>query len=418
MCFIDRRDFHREINLTCDKRTPRNHSLQLIEINNEPAKAKLYGFRKDSVLNSSKFFHCANNLVFDVMHDIFEGVASTELFLVIKTLVQKKKFSVKYLNNKINAFNYGPDETKNRPVPNFTIEMLSRPGNSSIKQKAIQCWLLLRSFPFLVIEKLDDSDKDYIILIILLQQIVEIVMSLEITDYMILELEMYVSQHNSLFKNLFPTINPINKHHHLTHYGDCIREMGPLIQYSCMKFEAKHFNIKQQIMTGRNFINVPKSIGNRQALIQSFDIYNLFFTSPMIDIISAKEVLLKNMNCVQSISLLHPTEDFSTILQIKEILLNNISYRPNHVMVQPDSESIIPNFIQIIEIIKYMGEIYIYGEFCDIIEHSNHLNSYKIKTKSNKFTINNVKEIKEWFKPLTIWTIRFEKYVVSKQYIY
>lgn len=39
------------------------------EIEENPAKA-------NSILNQSKMFHVTTNLVFDPMHDIFEGVAS------------------------------------------------------------------------------------------------------------------------------------------------------------------------------------------------------------------------------------------------------------------------------------------------------------------------------------------------------
>lgn len=44
-----------------------------------------------------------------------------------------------------------------KPSDNFTLEMLKGKG-SSIKQKAMQTWLLAQAFPFLFYDKVDELD--------------------------------------------------------------------------------------------------------------------------------------------------------------------------------------------------------------------------------------------------------------------
>ena len=42
-----------------------------------------------------------------------------------------------------------------------------------------------------------------------------------------------------IFK-MYPEQSLTPKHHFLTHYGEAIRRSGPVSNYWCMRFEAKH----------------------------------------------------------------------------------------------------------------------------------------------------------------------------------
>jgi len=71
-----------------------------------------------------------------------------------------------------------------------------------------------------------------------------------------------IVQHESLFRKLFPDINPINKHHYLSHYCDCIRNSGPLRWLNCFRFEAKHRIFKRHRNICYNYKNIPKTMIN------------------------------------------------------------------------------------------------------------------------------------------------------------
>lgn len=48
--------------------------------------------------------HVVQNMVFDFMHDIPEGVARYDMALVIKNLIDKKYFTLNQLNSRITLF--------------------------------------------------------------------------------------------------------------------------------------------------------------------------------------------------------------------------------------------------------------------------------------------------------------------------
>lgn len=174
-CLIVREDFKLNYNSTAQLRTKELHNAQLGDIIQNPSKAKEFGFKTDSILNASKYFHITNNFVFDTMHDIFEGVAQFDLKWILHDFIcNKKYFTVSYLNSRINFFKYGAPEQKNKPSPNFTIEILNN-NSSKITQKAIQTWLLLRSLPFLIGSKVPEHDIENFDVMYSLLKIIEIV---------------------------------------------------------------------------------------------------------------------------------------------------------------------------------------------------------------------------------------------------
>jgi hypothetical protein len=42
------------------------------------------------------------------------------------------------------------------------------------------------------------------------------------------------------FRELYPSVQPINKFHHMVHYSEVIRMHGPQTNYWCIRFEAFH----------------------------------------------------------------------------------------------------------------------------------------------------------------------------------
>lgn len=70
--------------------------LILVNRNNE----SLCGIRGNSILSEIKIFHTSENYIFDIMHNILEGLAPMQIKWVLQHFIKKKYFSIGYLNIK------------------------------------------------------------------------------------------------------------------------------------------------------------------------------------------------------------------------------------------------------------------------------------------------------------------------------
>lgn len=72
------------------------------------------------------------------------------------------------------------------------------------------------------------------------------------------------------YKELFPDIKLLPKHHYLEHYPQMIRLFGPVVGQWTMRFEAKHssfFFFKQVIGHTRCFKNIPLSLASKHQMM-------------------------------------------------------------------------------------------------------------------------------------------------------
>ena len=93
-----------------------------------------YGLTKDSILNTSKYFHVCDGLVPDIMHDILEGSLQYEVKELLKHLTLSAKYlTVDELNLRIDKFPYVLSDKNSKPtiIPLKTLS--SR--DHSLKQK-------------------------------------------------------------------------------------------------------------------------------------------------------------------------------------------------------------------------------------------------------------------------------------------
>lgn len=105
----------------------------------DPNLASAYGVKRDSVLNTSKYFHVVEGLASDIMHDVLEGVISKVTKQILFQLVHKGLFSIATLNKKIGNFSYGATDLKNKPEPKISQAMLNS-AETNLKQSGkISC---------------------------------------------------------------------------------------------------------------------------------------------------------------------------------------------------------------------------------------------------------------------------------------
>lgn len=136
-----------------------------------------------------------------------------------------------------------------------------------LSQTAARIWCLLRVFPYLVSDKVEENDE-YLELIILLNRICEVVFAPKLPESIIPYFAALIEDHEKLFRKLFPHINSIHKLHHMSHYPDYIAHSGPLRWLNCFRFEARHGLLKKHGGVCCNYKNITKTLANVTQITQ------------------------------------------------------------------------------------------------------------------------------------------------------
>lgn len=213
------------------------------------------GIKQKCVLNELSFFHVVTNCSHDVMHDVFEGILAYDLPLILTALTGAGYFTLQLLNHRVQTFSYGYHDARSKPPTIFLpAEML--PFDAS------QTWCLMRIMALAVGDLVPEDDTIWQFYLTL-RQLMDIVLSPSISEMQVEALSVLVSEYLECHLTLFPHNTIKNKHHHLTHFPSLIRKIGPLIRYSCMRFESKHQRSKKLLHIAGNFKNVLKSCAFR-----------------------------------------------------------------------------------------------------------------------------------------------------------
>ncbi|XP_070516623.1 uncharacterized protein [Cardiocondyla obscurior] len=161
------------------------------------------GVKTECVFNKIPKFHVIENAYLDPMHDLFEGISSEMVFLI------------KHLGILIGDL-----------VP--------------INNKVWEVYIIL-------------------------QEIINIIMSSTITVATTHLLENLISEHHSLYIEIFEeSLKP--KHHFIIHYPRLLRRLGPLKHLSCFRYEAKHKQLKEYAKVVRSRTNSPYTLALKHQL--------------------------------------------------------------------------------------------------------------------------------------------------------
>lgn len=254
------------------------------------------GLNFESILNKLPYFHVTKNYVFDIMHDLFEGVAPDLFKLVIMHLIESGKLTLDKLNHRLESYDFGRHYSKSRPSQ---IKLSFMKGETKAGQNASQNLCLILYFPLLVGDLVDDGDKIWS-LFLLFQEIVCILLSNNITKGGVLILESLISEFLHSYQVLFK--KPLKpKHHHMVHYAHAISQIGPLRQFWSMTFEARHKFFKTVAHTMGNFKNIPKSLAYRFQLSRCFKLLATetfsqdSFTTSEIEIVKLSQISDNNI---------------------------------------------------------------------------------------------------------------------------
>lgn len=97
-------------------------------------------------LNASRFFHFAENLNLDAMHDFLEGFTPFSIKLVMDALslmYPELGVNADFVNQRIQNFGFSFYDLPNKPSAKFTNDNIKTSGNYSSRQRAGQNFCLL-----------------------------------------------------------------------------------------------------------------------------------------------------------------------------------------------------------------------------------------------------------------------------------
>lgn len=184
------------------------------------------------------------------MHDIFEGICRYEIAKILNIFITKERFfSLEILNERLHHIDCGRNFSKNVPISI---------SNNALKSQyliisASEMVFLIQHFSILIG---DLVPVNHIIweVFLTLREIISIVMSSTFTSATTELLETLISEHHSLYLEVFAeSLKP--KHHLLLHYPRLLKRLGSLKHLSSLRFEAKHKIFKDNakvIMSRKN----------------------------------------------------------------------------------------------------------------------------------------------------------------------
>lgn len=232
------------------------------------ASAATYGIRGDSVIHRHlNFFHATEGFQPDISHDLLEGIVPYELALCIKIFIAKGYFdSIKQINEILSAWKFAYTDSVNRPQPlsKSTVQRNTIGGNATENRT------LLRLFPLIFGDRVPEDEPCWV-LILDLKALVELSFATALDEGDLVYFEAKIQSHNVLnvlFNEIFAQERFKPKHHFVSHYAP--RFFGPLVQYSTLRFEAKHSFFKQVVHDCKNFKNVCKMLANRHQHLQCY----------------------------------------------------------------------------------------------------------------------------------------------------
>jgi hypothetical protein len=222
------------------------------------------GIKQKRVFNDLAYFYAARNGIQDIMHDGLEGVCAYDLPLICQTPIRRKYFDLTTLNHRIQTSEYGYHEKSNKMpvVVSLDTEMWTF--------DACQLWSGIRVLSLTVGDLVSDEQDDVWQMYLLLRNILDIIFCPAVHKAQLHLLSTTISEYLQKRVELFED-NPLkNKHHHLIHYPNLIRKVGPLVRFWCMRLESKHQRSKRLLRISRNFKNILQTLAVRHHYAVAF----------------------------------------------------------------------------------------------------------------------------------------------------
>ncbi|KAK3926396.1 Bifunctional lysine-specific demethylase and histidyl-hydroxylase NO66 [Frankliniella fusca] len=340
------------------------------------------GVFEECVFNEISSFHVITNASVDIMHDILEGVAKYDICQILFYLIFVREYlSMESFHLRVSDFHYGPLEAGNRPP----VRKITRHAivNDSMNLSAAEMLCLVRNLSQMVGDLVPEGDRVWRFYLTL-REIVDILFALNMApgteDY----LHAIIQDHNTMYIELFhQTLKP--KFHHMLHYRDILKSVGPLVLLSSIRWEAKHRFIKQVARNTCSRINLPYTLMVKIMLDFGFRVLSEDGLRPEFELgkmsVYRREFVDPN-NLIEYFDVDVPHgESFNTVSWLK---VNGIYFK-NGMVIHVDVSEHLPVFAHIVHIIfdgvteGHEPNVIFVCRYLSTICFSHHYHSYEVR---------------------------------------
>lgn len=259
-CKINLDDFNESHYCRAELRNNNNYSL---DANSDE---ETYGIKTISIFNKLNYFKvCQPGLPPCIAHDLYEGIVAQDVNMYLQYFVSNNWFTFYTINRKFKQIQQKLKLSTTFPLINSKSKKLT--GG------AVQNYTFLILLPLIVLSLPYSSNsinyRDRVWQqVIRLIEICQIASSYSIHYNQLTHLDYLILEYLQERKNLFPNKKLLRKHHYLQHYSYYIREFGPLMGFTTLRFESKHQFFKNVVRSTRNFINVTLSLSRHHQMYQ------------------------------------------------------------------------------------------------------------------------------------------------------
>lgn len=227
------------------------------------------GIHEECMFNEIEDFHILENSALDIMHDVYEGVCEYDLSqILLHYIVNLKLFTLQDLNDRIGAFDFGVSELSNR-IPFLKREKLN---NYRLGFSASQVMRFMK-YINVIISDFVPSDDPHWELYLTLRTIIDILNGRSFSLQEVKYLQCLVTEHHEIYVRLFGNTLK-TKHHNMLHYPRLMLRVRPLMNLWCIRFEAKHkeLKIESHVITTRK--NLPFTLALKHLLKLNDRLFN------------------------------------------------------------------------------------------------------------------------------------------------
>jgi len=264
-CMATRNEINRlHLESQCKLRTAEIHKAHLSAVLADRTLSSVYGVVRSSPLSCLSDFDVTLSFAPDIMHDLLEGVVPLTIKHVLKAVIATGTETISDINVRMSSMpvKYGTHTYMPQPLTASNVN-----GDGVIPGNASERWCLLRILPFLLSKVPDENIWETYLN---LREICDIVFAKQVPKGFIPYLSVCIANFLQNFQEVFPDIKMTPKMHFLVHYPRYLQLIGPLTSVWTMRFEGKHYPLKEVARRVKNWKNLCMSLARSHQLKQCY----------------------------------------------------------------------------------------------------------------------------------------------------
>lgn len=292
----------------------------------QPKVADTRGIKYRCIFNELKAFHCIGQLPFDVMHDFHELVACDDAQSIIMALVNSGYFTLDAYNQRLDDIHFADYECGDKPL-----DVKAR--DEKLRGKAMSIALHVRVMPLVISDILKDNHEQSpaLDLLVLLHRLNEFMLADSLSVGDVITLQDLIIDYYSTRKiccEIYTTFSHLKpKNHYLEHLPSQLLHFGPFTTVWTARFESHHRDFVNFMESSKNWINVLKTLCEKNQKRFACRLYTGLFATPQIQFPSKKCTLVETDGSL-------PKHLFGACdIFTNRVIVKNTLYRVGHLIV-------------------------------------------------------------------------------------